>query len=102
MPNFDLIIKNGRVVDSGGVTPIDVAVKDGRVAALLPPSSHPQGEAEQVIDAAGKLVLPGAIDVHAHLNDPGFTWREDFPHGTMAAAAGGVTTVIDIDRKSVV
>jgi allantoinase len=48
------------------------------------------------VDAATMLVFPGAVDCHAHLNDPGFEWREDFSHGTAAAAAGGVTTVIDM------
>ena len=42
----------------------------------------------------GKYVFPGAIDTHAHLNDPGYEWREDYEHGTAAAADGGYTTVI--------
>ncbi|GHV40814.1 cyclic amidohydrolase [Synergistales bacterium] len=57
-------------------------------------------EARQIEDAAGKFVFPGAIDVHAHLNDPGYNWREDFEHGTMAAAAGGVTTIIDMPLQN--
>ena len=49
---------------------------------------------------SGKLIFPGAIDAHVHLNDPGYTWREDFEHGTLAAAAGGVTTVIDMPLQN--
>ena len=57
-------------------------------------SSEPK--ADRVIDATGKVVLPGMIDMHVHLRDPGFTERENFESGTRAAAAGGVTTVIDM------
>ena len=57
-------------------------------------SSEPQ--ADRVIDASGKVVLPGMIDMHVHLRDPGFPERENFESGTRAAAAGGVTTVIDM------
>ena len=96
----DLLVKNGRVVTAEGVDTADVAVKDGRVAALLAPHVREGVRAARVLDAEGKLVLPGAIDVHAHLNDPGFTWREDFAHGTAAAAAGGVTTVVDMPLQN--
>lgn len=98
--NCDLLVKNGRVVTAEGVDAADVVVKDGRVAALLSPCAREDVRADRVLDAAGKLVLPGAIDVHAHLNDPGFTWREDFAHGTAAAAAGGVTTVVDMPLQN--
>src|SRR5206468_10241002 len=52
-------------------------------------------EADDVIDAAGLVVMPGAIDPHAHFEDPGHTEREDFTTGTMSAAAGGITTVME-------
>lgn len=96
----DLLVKNGRVVSAEGIDAADVAVKDGRVAALLAPHVRDGVRAAQVLDAEGRLVMPGAIDVHAHLNDPGFTWREDFAHGTVAAAAGGVTTVVDMPLQN--
>jgi allantoinase len=54
----------------------------------------------EAIDAGGLLALPGAIDPHVHFDTPGFTHREDFAHGTAAAAAGGVTTVIDMPCTS--
>ena len=57
-------------------------------------------DSAQTLDASGKLVFPGLLDCHAHLNDPGFTWREDFGHGSLAAAAGGVTTIIDMPLQN--
>jgi allantoinase len=57
-------------------------------------------EARETEDASGKFIFPGAVDVHVHLNDPGFTWRENFEHGTLAAAAGGVTTVVDMPLQN--
>ena len=53
-------------------------------------------DAEKVIDAGGKYVLPGGVDVHVHFRDPGLTYKEDFTTGSMAAAAGGITTVFDM------
>lgn len=96
---YDLVIKNGRVVLPDGVIPADVCVDGECIAALLSPGKTPEGRT--VIDAVGKLIFPGAIDTHVHLNDPGFTWREDYAHGTQAAAAGGVTTVIDMPLQNV-
>jgi len=59
-----------------------------------------QGDFEQVFDLEGKLLLPGGLDPHVHFNQPGFTDREDFATGSAAAAAGGVTTVIDMPCTS--
>ena len=58
-------------------------------------------EGEEIIDADGLELYPGAIDPHVHFNEPGFTHREDFYHGSMAAARGGVTTVIDMPGTSI-
>lgn len=55
----------------------------------------------EVIDLAGKLLIPGCIDAHVHFNDPGFTHREDFLSGTTAAAYGGITTIIDMPCTSI-
>lgn len=70
-----------------------LVIDDGKIIGIVK-SSEP--EADRVIDASGKIVLPGMIDMHVHLRDPGFPDREDFESGTRAAAAGGVTTVIDM------
>lgn len=92
---FDLIIADGTVVTSTGRYPADVAVREGRIAALLSPG---EGRAftARLVDARGLFVLPGAIDVHVHFRDPGLTHKEDFLSGTAAAACGGVTTVLDM------
>jgi len=95
---YDLVVKNGTVVASDRVFKSDICVKAGKIAAILEDSA--EISAGQVIDAEGKLVFPGVIDSHAHLNDPGFTWREDYEHGTSAAAVGGVTTIVDMPLQN--
>jgi len=88
--NADLVIRGGVVVTARGSTAADVAIRDGRIAGLLSPGTPVETSAE--IDAGGRHVLPGAIDVHSHHREPGFTHKEDIETATMAAAAGGVTT----------
>ena len=95
---YDLLVKNGRIVTAQAVTEGNIGIKDGRIAALLEAGQEP--EAAKVIDAKGKYVFPGAIDTHAHLNDPGYEWREDYEHGTAAAAMGGYTTIIDMPLQN--
>ena len=73
---YELLVKNGKIVTADSVKEGDIAVKDGKIAAILAPGV--EVEAEKVIDAGGKYVFPGAIDTHAHLNDPGYEWREDY------------------------
>ncbi|MDH5423192.1 MAG: dihydroorotase family protein [Acidimicrobiia bacterium] len=84
-------IKGGTVVGSDGQRVADVAIRDGQILTVGP-DLQPLG---QVIDASGLFVLPGMVDTHVHLMDPGPTEREDFPTGTRAAAARGVTTIIE-------
>ena len=57
-------------------------------------------EFDNVIDIKGNILIPGAIDSHVHFNDPGFTMQEDFKTGTLAAAYGGITTIIDMPCTS--
>ncbi len=86
----DLTLKGGIVVSPDGRRSADLAIIDGRVVAV--------GDLEAagtVIDASGLLVLPGMVDTHVHLMDPGPTEREDFPTGTRAASARGVTTIVE-------
>ena len=86
----DLTIKGGSLATPEGVVVADLASADGVITAL--------GQLEgrgRVVDATGLLVLPGMVDTHVHLMDPGPTEREDFPTGTRAAAARGVTTVVE-------
>lgn len=95
---YSLVIKNGKVVTTNRIFEANIGIKDGKIAAIMDPTSP--FEAEEVIDAQGNYVFPGAIDSHAHLNDPGYTWREDFEHGTAAAGVGGITTVVDMPLQN--
>jgi len=95
---YDLLIGGGTVVTAAGEWDLDLAVQHGRIAAIG--STDSLGPARQVIDAQGKHVLPGLIDSHVHFREPGFTYKEDFQSGTMAAAAGGVTTAMAIPNTN--
>lgn len=91
-PIYDIVIKNGLVVLPDRIAPVDVAVQGEAIAAV--------GDAldgRQVIDAAGRYVIPGAIDVHVHLQMPigRFTSTDGFYDGTRAAAFGGTTAIVD-------
>ncbi|MBO5340017.1 MAG: dihydroorotase [Oscillospiraceae bacterium] len=87
-----LLIKRGRLVDPvGGIGGImDLLIQDGKIAGL---GSDLGSEADEIIDAEGKVVCAGLVDMHVHLRDPGFEYKEDIITGTMAAARGGVTAV---------
>jgi allantoinase len=87
------IVAGGTLATAGGTFKADLVIEGARVAAIADPGSA--GAADELIDASGLVVMPGAIDMHAHFEDPGHTEREDFTTGTMAAAAGGFTTVIE-------
>jgi dihydropyrimidinase len=92
-----ILIKNGTVISSTGAIPMDVLVDGERIALLGEPGSINVSESEQTIDAAGKYVIPGGVDVHTHMELPfGGTFASDtFETGTRAAAHGGTTTIID-------
>ncbi|WP_341275020.1 dihydropyrimidinase [Clostridium beijerinckii] len=91
---MDLIIKNGTIVTPVESYKADIAVKNGKIVAIGTGFSE---EGAKVVDAAGKLVLPGAIDAHTHLAMPfgGTVSADSYLAGTRAAACGGVTTVFD-------
>ena len=87
------LVAGGTLATDYGVFPADLLIEGELVASIADPGSS-EG-ADEVIDATSLIVMPGAIDPHAHFEDPGHTEREDFTTGTMAAAAGGITTVIE-------
>jgi len=89
----DLVIKNARIFINGAIQPAEIAVDNGKITKIGKIVS--QQDVNEVIDAKGALILPGAIDVHVHFRDPGMTKKENWYTGSCAAAAGGVTTVID-------
>jgi dihydropyrimidinase len=94
---MSILIKNGTVVSATGSASADVLVEGEKIAAVAAPGALPDTAADEVIDAAGKYVLPGGIDVHTHLEMPfGGTFSADtFETGTIAAAFGGTTTIVD-------
>jgi dihydroorotase len=87
---LDLCISNCKIVP-GNITR-NIGVDDGKIVSI---KSIPI-PAEKIIDVSGNIILPGLIDAHVHLRDPGLTYKEDFKSGTEAAAAGGFTTVLDM------
>ena len=100
MAQTNKLIVNGRVVLPDGVVETALLIKDGKVAALLDKDAAPAEDCE-IIDAGGKIVMPGMIDTHNHMGDPGpFNYREDWAHGTRSAASGGITTICDMPLPS--
>lgn len=95
---FNLVIKNGKIVTADRIFEATICVNDGKIAAIVEAGSPV--EAKEVIDAKGNYIFPGAIDSHAHLNDPGYGWREDYAHGTAAAGVGGCTTIVDMPLQN--
>lgn len=89
---FDLLVKNACVVSEDGVRDGNVYVSGGRFANITT-EDYP---AHETVDAAGRYLFPGGVDPHVHFNDPGLTDGEDFHTGSMAAAAGGITTVFEM------
>lgn len=87
---MDLLVKDGRVYTGGRLLSTDIWIRDGRIAAL---GGH--NTAAERIDASGMIIIPGAVDMHVHFRDPGYTHKEDWESGSISAAAGGVTTVVD-------
>lgn len=85
------------MVASDGVLARDILIRDGRVVALVEPGAD---RAAEEIDARGLVALPGVVDAHVHFNEPGRSEWEGWEHGSRAAAAGGVTTVIDMPLNS--
>jgi dihydroorotase len=91
---MNLLIKNGYVIDPANNVDekLDVLVTDGKIARLGKPGTITANGA-QVIDASGKLVVPGLVDMHVHLREPGFEYKETIATGTAAAKAGGFTSI---------
>ncbi|MGO9147659.1 MAG: dihydroorotase [Desulfomonilia bacterium] len=88
-------IKGGRLIDPANNRDeqVDILIWDGRIEDIRPTGGlTPSGE--EIIDAKGLWVLPGLIDMHAHLREPGYEYKEDIASGSQAAAAGGITTVV--------
>ena len=100
MSALDLLIRARRVVRAAGVTACAVGVRDGRIVAIAPYDADLAAE-RHVELADDEVLLPGLVDSHVHVNDPGRTEWEGFTSATRAAAAGGVTTIIDMPLNSI-
>ncbi|MBW8484364.1 allantoinase AllB [Actinomadura parmotrematis] len=95
---YDLVIRSRRAVLPGGERPAAVAVRDGRIAAIEDAAAPLAAAAET--DLGDVALLPGLVDTHVHINEPGRTEWEGFDTATRAAAAGGVTTLVDMPLNS--
>jgi allantoinase len=93
----DLVVRGGHVVIPGGGFTAHLGITNGRFAAI----SQDTLDGHEVIDASGRVVLPGAVDLHVHFNEPGRTQWEGWGPGSRAAAAGGVTTVVEMPLNSI-
>jgi len=93
-PNLSLLIKGGHLIDPAAKinAPMDVLLRDGRVAEVALPNKI-RGGADEKFDARDLIVAPGFIDLHVHLREPGQSYKETIATGTTAAAAGGFTSV---------
>jgi dihydroorotase len=89
-----MILRGGTVVDGAGARAADVLISGEQVAAVVAPGTPVTDAVEH--DVNGRFLLPGLIDGHVHFREPGLEHKEDWEHGSRAAAAGGVTTVIDM------
>ena len=94
---LDLIIRNGSIVRSTGVTNETIGVSDGKIVELSPEIT---GDAKETINATGLHIFPGLIDSHVHFNEPGRTEWEGFATGSSALAAGGGTCFFDMPLNS--
>jgi dihydroorotase len=89
---FDLVIEDARVFVGGNLVEANIGIDNGAIATL----SKDRLEGSKRVRFPGKVILPGIVDSHAHVRDPGFTYKEDFETASRAAAAGGVTMFVDM------
>lgn len=96
-----MIIKGGRIIDPGSKRDevLDIKIEDGMIVKLAK-DIEASSSNEEIIDARGKIVVPGLIDVHVHFRDPGQTHKEDLVTGSQAAIAGGFTSVVQMANTS--
>ncbi len=93
-----LIVRGGLVVTEGGVIRADIVARDGIITGLLSDAGELLAAADETIDASGLTIMPGGIDPHTHMREPSTRDREGFQTGTSAAAAGGITTIVEMPQ----
>lgn len=98
MSEYDLVIRARRAITSIGEVPCSIGIKDGVISSIADFDANQS--AKEIVDISGVL-LPGLVDTHVHINEPGRTQWEGFETATKAAAAGGVTTLLDMPLNSI-
>lgn len=93
----NLILKNCKFSDKQIK---NIIIEDGKIAKITKTLSKSDLTSDNIIDLKEKYVIPGLIDPHVHFRDPGLTYKEDWASGSMAAAHGGYTTVIDMPNTN--
>ncbi|MEF3245084.1 MAG: allantoinase AllB, partial [Caldisericaceae bacterium] len=98
-----MIIKNANIIKEGNkLEQVDILIEEGKIKEVQPINVRKIDSKEtEIIDATNLVAFPGFIDAHVHFDDPGYTEREDFYTGSMSAAKGGVTTIIDMPCTSI-
>lgn len=93
--SIPILIKNGHVIDPSQEMDreADVLLENGKIVAIDKPGSIPDSRAQKIIDAKGQWVMPGLVDIHVHLREPGLEYKETIETGTLAAVKGGFTSV---------
>lgn len=99
--DFDLVITAGSAFVDGAFRPADIGIRDGVVTAIAAPGELASRSAESRTLSGDEVLIPGIVDTHVHVNEPGRTEWEGFASATRAAAAGGVTTIIDMPLNSI-
>ncbi|XP_013979220.1 allantoinase, mitochondrial [Salmo salar] len=97
-------VRSSRVLCGTEIRPALIVIKEGKIHKILPDSSGSTGDTAagcEVLDVGDRLVMPGIVDCHVHVNEPGRTTWEGFWTATRAAAAGGVTTIVDMPLNSI-
>lgn len=101
MTTQDLLLRAARLLTEGELVPGALLVRQGRIEAVLPSEAETPDGAREVLLAEDSVLLPGVVDAHVHVNDPGRADWEGFPTALRAAAAGGVTTIVDMPLNSI-
>ena len=99
MPSADVVVTGRRVATPDGIVPATIVIADGVITAVRDSGTAP--DAARWLDVGDAVLLPGVVDTHVHVNEPGRTEWEGFETATRAAAAGGVTTIVDMPLNSV-
>lgn len=97
MSVYDMAINNVRIVTSEEIYRGNIGINKGKIACI---DKEKALDGKEMIEGEDQLLFPGIVDNHVHMNDPGYTWREDFSKGTKAAAIGGVTTIVDMPMQN--